>query len=225
MLRQFHDAVVDILQQQQQKLKGTAVTSNTTYSSHTISTTTGSSSSACTAQQAGSPLPTGPAGALAPPQTAFALPKANVLTSNSNQSTEVRRNAIATNSSSSSTCLVSRTDPSSSTALAARIESSTTLAVHSNTTKAVQKCWKAWQDASEAVRQSMLGLYDNRLARFYMWAQTECSVILAVHMPTGEPDYEALPVSRCCKLQAWLQLCCVAHPGLWLQYSKQVAVQ
>jgi hypothetical protein len=116
--------------------------------------------------------------------SAFALPRSTIAPASSASSNT--RFGRVNGSCSAAGALVSHANSSSSTALSTPPGTgSTAVAVHSSS-KAVQKCWKAWREAPEAVRQSLLGAYDNRLARFYMWAQTECSVILAVHMPTGE---------------------------------------
>jgi hypothetical protein len=63
--------------------------------------------------------------------------------------------------------------------------SSKTLSLRSSFSRSVNKCWQAWQAASEEVKQSLAGCYDNRLAKFYMWTQTDCCVLLGVHLPTG----------------------------------------
>lgn len=50
---------------------------------------------------------------------------------------------------------------------------------------ALNRCFQAWQAASDGVKQLMLRCYDNQLARFYMWTQTAGSVLLALYLPTG----------------------------------------
>jgi hypothetical protein len=50
---------------------------------------------------------------------------------------------------------------------------------------AANRCHAAWQAAGGTGRQALLQVYDARLARFYSWSQTDCSVLLAVHLPTG----------------------------------------
>jgi len=64
--------------------------------------------------------------------------------------------------------------------------------------KQANRCWVAWQNAPEEVKHAMLSHYDNRLARFYMWAQTECSILLALQMPTGEEgESDRLSIMLC----------------------------
>lgn len=43
----------------------------------------------------------------------------------------------------------------------------------------------AWSTASQAQRDGLLARYDERLSRFYMWAQTPALLLVAVRMPTG----------------------------------------
>lgn len=72
-----------------------------------------------------------------------------------------------------------------SSSIIAKSTSSTALAAVGGSS-GINRCFKAWQAADAAVIQQLMSHYDARLARLYMWAQTPASVLLAVHMPTGE---------------------------------------
>jgi hypothetical protein len=109
--------------------------------------------------------------------SAFALSRGALLPQGANLTT----NTTSTSNSSSMSDLLS-----SSSALSVPAHSGSLSVAVANHSKPAHKCWQAWQGAPEAVRQSLLGLHDNRLSRFYMWAQTECSVLLALYLPTGE---------------------------------------
>lgn len=172
---------MDILQQKQQHLpSGHMQVCSSRAKSSAVGTTNSSSRDSC---RATGPHPTGPAGSLTqhgsnqhthtPPcqssnadagqqaPSAFALPPAGgLLKPGPCGSSSVGRD------------LMTRPD---SHALA--------LPRHR---KQANRCWVAWQNAPEEVKHAMLSHYDNRLARFYMWAQTECSILLALQMPTGE---------------------------------------
>ena len=82
--------------------------------------------------------------------------------------------------------------------------------------------------------------YEPALARFYMWAQTDATVFLAVHIPTGAAMHRLTHVDICVRAYStlsWLVRahCCglrsnppippkCAHVSIALSVSKQIQV-
>jgi hypothetical protein len=170
VLRQFQDTIMDLLkpnqqqqqQQQRQQSGKEAVAAGSVLSCTSGIASSNSSSSHIVGNSAGlkPAMPTGPAFALAANSSSIATPSS---------------------CKSNATALVSTAR--SETALATSGSSSKALATTGSSTN---KCWKAWQAAHPALLRQLQGQYNVQLARFYMWTQTAESLLLAVHMPTGE---------------------------------------
>lgn len=174
LLRQFQDAICDMLsnsQQQKQKPKQSISSSSPASKSFTRATSNifGNSSSSNGHSSSSSTA------------SAFALPANGTplslsSSSSSSENSTGSRDMVAINNN---TALASPHSNSSR---------SKTLAVPNRSRSTINKCLKAWQSASPDTIRLLQGRYDYRLARFYMWTQTETAILLAVHLPTG----------RCC---------------------------
>eukprot|EP00879_Flechtneria_rotunda_P012256 GHRR01012801.1.p1 GENE.GHRR01012801.1~~GHRR01012801.1.p1 ORF type:complete len:589 (+),score=229.63 GHRR01012801.1:1517-3283(+) len=180
LLRQFQDAIIDLLTKAQQRVPNSGAKDTTYNASHSsrerhssqaIASTKGNSNSDTrgvsgfiSAAPAAATLPTGGIDSRVPKQ--FGLPRGS------------GSNALALSGSSSSTssnALVKHGSSSNSSALVSRGSSK----------PAINRCLKAWLAAPAEVLQQLQGRHANSLSRFYMWAQTQSSVLLAMHVPTG----------------------------------------
>jgi len=191
LLRQFQDAIIDIL----------AATAAPPYPDSLSSTTatvskaaTPATASPSTLLQAGSGNHTARRShQKSKPQSPFAITAAadSILQTAASQSLQQPLESVGRITAA----------PVSSTALAAsggvptttlsREEangdwaSSGSLVVPGHRGHQMNKCLKAWQDATPEMLQQMLVHSDLRLSRFYMWTQTEDRVLLAMYLPTG----------------------------------------
>jgi hypothetical protein len=185
VLRQFQDTVLDLLdqlstaQQQQQQQQQLTNFSTPDLSPTAVAGNIASSSSSNSASCDGNPaaqkpsLPTGPAFALAANSSSIAKDPFG------------SRSADSSSSSTNTTAVIATI--SNDKALASSSSKALATTGNNSSSSSVNKCWKAWQAADAAVLQQLQGRYDVRQTRFYMWTQTAHAVLLAVHMPTGEP--------------------------------------